>query len=150
MRQQQLIELGSKVRAFVVNKIVPLSWEINPVSLECGCAIASYTLTKALHKVGQRATLVEWGDGWGHCWVEHRDLIIDITATQFDKDLPEVLIVKKKDYNVVNRSDGFLAKGRRAENDLKRWDMYQSPFTFLSEIEKFLTSVQHNPLTKEA
>lgn len=52
--------------------------------LACMCAVASFALHTALKRNGIK-TRVAYGqfDGMDHCWIEYRDLIIDITATQF-------------------------------------------------------------------
>ena len=62
-------------------------------NLEGLCAIASYILQKELHKKGIDTKLIqgnfleEWDepcpDPYNHCWIEWKDYIIDVTATQF-------------------------------------------------------------------
>ena len=64
------------------------------------CAIASMTLrcasgNKFIVQIGKYA-LNEQCTSWGnHCWVEYKDWIIDITATQFGVNIP-VFIGRKE------------------------------------------------------
>lgn len=60
------------------------------------CAIASYTLWKALKVLGyEKANLVCVSTiDYGHCWVEYRGYVIDITATQFAG--PEIAVFQRR------------------------------------------------------
>ena len=66
--------------------------------LACMCAVASYTLAKALNDNGIRCKMVtgwfrEWADyEEQHCWVETHNKIIDITATQFGIKKPVFIV----------------------------------------------------------
>ena len=75
--------------------------------LEAMCAIASMALRRAsgnkftVH-IGDYAlndTCTKWGN---HCWVEYKDWIIDITATQFGVKIP-VFIGRKENYGMRYR-----------------------------------------------
>lgn len=61
------------------------------------CAIASYALMRAFYKYGYKsAKLIVFIDECeGHCWVEYRGHVYDVTATQYDRDLPKVTVVRK-------------------------------------------------------
>lgn len=66
-------------------------------NLACMCAVASYVLVKALRGNGIRCWMVwgrfgKWDDQ--HCWVETKDNIIDITATQFGGFDPVYIVAK--------------------------------------------------------
>jgi hypothetical protein len=76
-----------------------------------GTASASFTLKRALKKQGFNAQVVE-GEmdvdmtketfpnqflGQDHCWLQFKNYIIDITATQFNVTLPKVTITTTKD-----------------------------------------------------
>ena len=56
----------------------------NNHDLSCMCAVASYTLAKALKKNGIVCKMVKgMFEDDHHCWVEIKNEIVDITATQF-------------------------------------------------------------------
>jgi len=66
--------------------------------LEGLCAIASCIIHKLLERKGIDSKMVygqyhtnEDCTGFGHCWVECGDQVIDVTATQFDL-LPKVIV----------------------------------------------------------
>jgi hypothetical protein len=81
------------------------------------CAVASYALHDALKKANIRSRVVNGtynaGRYWsGHCWIEYKDHIIDITATQFKIHRP-VRIVRKTSRlytkaNVFNKYRDFF------------------------------------------
>lgn len=105
----------------------------------CGaCAIGSYAFWRCLRAMRYRATFVCHFDGAsGHCWVEARNHIVDITATQFGG--PEVAVFE------VGQTPSWLANplvyypGRRYENRralgvVQTWDS-QSPVGYEDRIE---------------
>lgn len=76
------------------------------------CAIASAYLMKRLSCARIRAEFVIGTyDGSDHCWVEHKDKIIDITATQFGI-LQAVFVTSKynKDYFAKCRAAQRIAR----------------------------------------
>lgn len=74
----------------------------NQDDLGCMCAVASFVLARALRRNRIKCNIVSgefYDNGWpagNHCWVEVRNKIVDITATQFG-DFPPVYVTSKKD-----------------------------------------------------
>ena len=90
-------------------------------NLSCMCAIASFVLAKELNKHNIKAKMVEGTfEGEAHCWVEWKNWIIDITATQFDIEAP-VYIVKKTDEKYKAK------KVKQSYKDFRIWPREQKP-----------------------
>ena len=99
--------------------------EIDPDTLQGACGIASYTLARVLRQVGVKCEL-SMGYFWSskercrgqHCWVtvESLDMIVDITATQFD--IPSEVHVTVSDDVRYHTS----LRNRQAVKDLKTWE----------------------------
>lgn len=117
MRCTRIIKVTQNVR----NKIE--QWWGN-YDLNGACAISSYVLARSLKYNGYAVDFVLGRfDGDFHCWVEYRNNILDITATQFG--LPPVYIVK-------NNSPLYkpYVRNRKAMCEiLKDWPPYQKPQT---------------------
>lgn len=89
------------------------------------CGVSSYVLYKVLHKqMDAHFVYGAWEESWkSHCWVEIGDydwhgrrVVVDITARQFDRNLPEVLI--------VDRDNRYIPKlfGKKAIAVVDRWN----------------------------
>lgn len=118
------------------------------------CGISSFFLIMLGQKFGYRMTLVEGlaftneiehflEDGPGsynpnHCWVEHKGMIIDLTATQFRKSLKKVHIVNanNKEYLAINRNNKAKSNFRRT------WPHEQSPYSYISELRRRAKKVE--------
>ena len=74
----------SEVYDFVYNK-----------TLRGACGVSSWHLMSLLQQHNINA---KYCYCIGHYWVEVDDFVIDITAKQFDKKYPEILILSKKKY----------------------------------------------------
>ena len=118
------------------------------------CSISSYTLSKVLKSKGYNVdfvcgiTSIE-----GHCWVElDNDVIIDVTATQFDKRLPDVYITSKKNYyekdipkffkytrKEINYIEPKFLKNLSALRETTGWGN-QKPNQYKKHINKFVQS----------
>jgi len=68
--------------------------------LSCMCSIASYELFKRLRKVHLEPTacFADLQD-YGHAFIHCQGYIVDVTATQFTKKLPKVVVLPLKDIN---------------------------------------------------
>jgi hypothetical protein len=90
--------------------------------LDCMCAIASTALVEALRQHGIRSSVVTgtYNDN-SHCWVEAGNLRIDLTATQFKEQLPQVYITRTNDY----ASSRWYKKTRRYSR--RDWPCAQMP-----------------------
>lgn len=64
---------------------------IDPEDLSCGCGLASWLVFSWLRERGLNPFFVACDF---HSWVRCDGYSIDLTATQFDMSLPEVLIVE--------------------------------------------------------
>lgn len=69
--------------------------------LSCMCAIASAKLFKNLKKININSTLT-LSDY--HCWIELKDIIIDITASQFC-ETPILIMEKNLYYKILKEKD---------------------------------------------
>jgi hypothetical protein len=131
--------IAARVRRRVL-KQVPLVYEGEPYESCHGgvglhrlsglCAIASYELVVELHRAGYMNAALVKGYFYGkrngnHCWVWLDDLIIDVTATQFDVPSP-VLIARVDDPRYSPEHIGFRAYGVTSPSN---WG-YQSPERF--------------------
>ncbi len=92
----------------------------NQPSLDCMCAVASFALYTALkHKNITSKVVYGMFDKTGcHCWVEYRNWIIDITATQFD-NVKRPVYVTKKTNKLYEKEQVFRGYNRKFFN---KWD----------------------------
>lgn len=124
-----------------------------PDTLETQCGISSYFLIELAKKFNYKLTLVEgvafseYGppyveDMCNHCWVEYKDYIIDITATQFNLELPKVHITKinDNDYHKLNINE-------KVYNSYYYWPEQQVPNTYYNELNERVKYC-HNKLIK--
>jgi len=66
--------------------------------LDGWCGLTAKYITLLAETQGLHPTLVGgFFKDWPHCWIEYYGKIIDITATQFSHDVPNVLITHNKD-----------------------------------------------------
>jgi hypothetical protein len=118
--------------------------DIDEYDLAGACAIASYTLYRCLIKLGYQPKLIMADSGCGcHCWVELNNYIIDLTATQFNKALPKVLIVSKYSYKKLIpelKNYKTLSNNKNAVKFIKTWDQ-QSPLIYLSKIRRLVKNL---------
>ena len=85
MLERKILKIAKTTRNVVEDFVKEVGTE-NPKTLECCCAIASYTLFFSLRHFRYNPTLVigSYNDFYvTHCWVELNDKIIDLTETQF-------------------------------------------------------------------
>lgn len=148
--RRRLVEIGSLVRCvvqgWVEDDAFGVADEVNPHTLKGGCAIASLALHQVLEDVfGFDSTFVtvEVPDFMGlkcHCWVNLNEWTIDLTATQFDQALPDVLVVNSDDYDITRLDPDFdhheraVFVGKAAFNRLTRWRQQQNAFTYSRRI----------------
>lgn len=108
------------------------------------CAIASYALCKALSAKGFKPEFVcgvesSWGS---HCWVECKNYIVDITATQFGIKTP-VHIVKIK--NGENKTGIYnfnvYLRGKVALKETLSWE-YQNAFLFKDKVHSLVRTLK--------
>lgn len=100
----------------------------------CGaCGISSHILSRVLRSVGVRTELrysrYDWG---GHCWLvlPGTELVVDITATQFQRDvpvkIPDVVLAPDWEYPAIYRRGDILTHFKTARY-LYDWEV-QSPY----------------------
>jgi hypothetical protein len=77
-------EVAMLVRKAVVAHASSIGY---PGNLSGMCAIASFTLARALESEGIIAIPIQGyvDNGGGHCWIEVAGNVVDVTATQFDR-----------------------------------------------------------------
>jgi hypothetical protein len=111
----KLIDIATKARRHIDK------WNRNkkayPVDLCGACGMSSHYLVSQARKYKLYPTLA-YGtfDGTGHCWVEYRNHIIDITATQFDV-YDDVYVARIG----VDKRYAPEIKGRAAEKNVSKW-----------------------------
>lgn len=128
--QRQIMWLGGKIH----DALVEFAEENNeePFSLDlCGaCAIGSYLLVKeARRRFGIRLNFKATN---GHAWVEHRGLIYDITASQFDYPyrirVRHRRHVEPKEMGSRHYLDQYQERGREAIESVNYdWPFCQRP-----------------------
>ena len=125
-------------------------------TLPCMCAIASFALQKYLTGKGFTSTtyvgdyfqynkqgksnmhglpLGYWYGGEIHCWVECGQLIVDITATQFD--------VEDKIVITEDRSRYYSLRKLKTIHGLKSWTCDQKPY---AKIVRAILKLANEPL----
>lgn len=117
------------VRKIVAGHAMSISY---PPNLAGMCAIASFTLARALKDEGVSAQIMqgEACGGFGHCWVEVNDEVVDVTATQFaqyNKQLDKELVR----FNVADKGkfqyNSMWELGINEAHKLDYWDKPQQP-----------------------
>jgi hypothetical protein len=91
--------------------------------LSCMCAIASVALSECLNYFNCKSKVFEgkYKRYNNHCWVEYRNNIIDITATQFCG-------ISDKVYLIDKHIDSYSHKKyRKSYNDFFYWPNSQRP-----------------------
>ena len=116
-------------------------------TLACWCAISSVVLQRRLktHKIESTVIngnfdperdipdVASEGMGVNHAWVLVNGMYVDITASQFDHELPKVLVTKANDPRFVR-----MHVGKAAMQQFKRWPDDQSPVKPISKIKAIL------------
>ena len=128
----ELFSVGRKVRTFLEQD--DFCWCSD---LTGACAIGSFLVWKLLHK--HEPTLVV-GDcpSMGHCWVKVKGKVVDVTATQFGK-YPPVLILPVQKYSKLSFVKEFTTKYKDREglkNLRELWPSEQVPWTYNTQIYK--------------
>lgn len=147
-----LKKLGSHIR-IQIEEWTKENLDVDPENLQGGCAIASYVLYKALIKLGCKPKFVMADSGFGsHCWIELEDMVIDLTATQFNtkytkslglSDCQKVLIIKKNSYlNKIPQLKDYkdICYNKKAIESTKDWEQ-QSPLVYTKELKKFIRNI---------
>lgn len=133
---------------------------LNADDLTCYCAISSYFLIMLGRKFGYKLIFVEGTAFVGnmkqlakdlksgemqlsevdsnHCWVEYEDAIIDLTATQFNRQVKKVHIVNTNDTEYFS-----MNKNNQAKANLRSgWPDEQSPYSYLPELRRRAKKVE--------
>jgi hypothetical protein len=118
--------------------------DVDKWNLAGACAIASYSMYRALIKLGYNPKFIVADSGCGcHCWVEIDSYVIDLTATQFNMTLPKVLISNKNSYfkAIPELKSYYEVKvNRNAVKSTRTWDQ-QSPIIYTKEIRKIIRNL---------
>jgi ferredoxin len=134
--KQEILDLASRVRQAVIDYGESLcnvyrGMAFDPDNLGGACAIASTVLQKVLRQRGYDAEFVcSEGKHCHHCWVEVQGEVVDITATQFGQDYPEVHVVPPNCGDPIYRGyrDTEFFRGKKAlERVNLEWDLHQTP-----------------------
>ena len=143
MQSQQLEiikNVGCQVRSFLEDMQPKTDW---CQYLSGACAVGAYLTQKLLQcKNIHSSVIIGKGDG-DHCWIDieldNQVLILDTTATQFDKSLESVLLLPKIDYKKLGfhnelEEEHLMSSDRAFFNALLTWPDCQRPKTFKQEI----------------
>jgi predicted DNA-binding protein (UPF0278 family) len=123
-----------------VRKWVDEVYSIDPEDMQGACAISSYTVYRLLRSKGYEAEFVmamDADDCEGHCYVELKNWVIDLTPKQFDSELSDILVIKKEKYiETIPKLKKYvrITRGKRAMSQLKEWSKEQSPITYRGKI----------------
>jgi hypothetical protein len=100
---QRFIKLAGVARNHIV-RYMP-EWDND---LNGACGVATFHLMALANKHGTSPTFVaglfslnQDEEEHGHCWIEYDGYIIDITAAQFDEELPLVHVVPAPDVHYI-------------------------------------------------
>lgn len=117
-------------------------------TLRGACGLASYTLYRTLKAFGYHPEFVhDEDDHDAHCWVELGDEAIDITATQFGEDYPEIYCVHKSLYPLASVS-GKTSRGWRAIRAVREWEEDgQGPY--LKKIQGLVNRLKNQDVSGE-
>lgn len=143
MLDKSIKKLGKFIRS-EVERWIKGNPDIDQYDLAGACAIASYTIYRCLIKLGYNPKFIMADSGCGcHCWVELNDTVIDLTATQFNFELPKVLTSKKKYYFkrvpiLKDYTEHYI--NRSAVKYTKTWDQ-QSPIIYSRDIRKLVRNL---------
>jgi hypothetical protein len=133
--EDELMTFIERVRS----KLVEQFEGIYDADLECGCAVSSYTLYRALLTRDVNASFVQgvFEDDEDHCWVViDNHIIVDITARQFSPKFPPVYVTATDDRYHAQRTDRIAR-----EFVAKNWPDEQDPRTHLQRIAQILESI---------
>lgn len=110
--------LAANVRRIIQSTI---GTEDITADLKGACALASWALYTVLS--AREPKHVRFVAGYyltdedvPHCWVEYHNLIIDLTATQFGKEFPDLFITSISNPNYVK-----LSEDAHAFEEVNRW-----------------------------
>lgn len=94
----------------------------------CGfCAVCSLKLYLRLQELNIESHLVT---SRRHCWLEIGDYIVDVTAKQYNKKFPAVLIKRKYDQNIENYWDNGQYGLEEHIEEMKKWPEWEQPATY--------------------
>ena len=94
--------------------------------LECFCGVVSFALHLKFKQQGIKSRVM-FGkyDGYAHCWVESGGYLYDLTATQFNDNLPEVYVFRLKEKKKHKYEDTKIFKSIK---DFRGWPRGQKPY----------------------
>jgi len=121
--RDEIRRVATTVRKMVELDAMDLDIADDLSTLEGACKYASYALSKMLPgSVYTYGRYLANGERHGHAWVEVDDVIVDITATQFDAEVA-VTIVEKASRRYVKYVEGAAAEAFLDYPDewLKKW-----------------------------
>jgi len=144
MQTQQLEiikNIGCQVRSFLEDLQPDTSWCQH---LSGACAVGAYIIHKLLLRNDiQSSIIIGTGSDMDHCWVDielDNDLVVlDTTATQFDKELDAIILAPKVEYKQLAfhkkiPSERLFVTDSILFNALRDWDISQQPRRYKQEI----------------
>ena len=144
MQTQQLEiikNIGCQVRSFLEDIQPDTSWDEH---LSGACAVGAYITHKLLLRQNiQSSVIIGTGSDMDHCWVDieldNDVVVLDTTATQFDKELNVVILAPKLEYKQLAFHKD-IPEERLFVTDsilfrvLRDWDIGQQPRLYKQEI----------------
>ena len=127
--EAKIVKLGEKIHDALVEMVKKTN--LFPLDLGGSCAVASFFLVQEMEaRLGLKAELMV---APGHAFVEHRDRIYDITATQFGWH-DKVLSVRRKDLNKLDNGSLIEYYSEGAVGDVDEinsdWPRCQRPASY--------------------
>lgn len=119
MNLREIRRVASQIRKAVKHDCKEDDFIGNDRNLMGACGYASFWLHRAIPDSELVIGLFNTEDtGYSHCWVVHRNRIIDITATQFH--------IKKRVYIIDLSSEEArpyvpIVRGQKAINEIEEW-----------------------------
>lgn len=144
MIDKRIIKLGEKIHRGLKDLTVDKDYLANQWAdgrihhnLAGGCAVGSSLLVKELRRQYKiRANLIVT---WGHAFVEYKNHVIDITATQFGAKEKVLVVDKSEPYKVSNPilQNYYFLRKRLDKKEINTWCNSQQPqcykLTWLNE-----------------
>ena len=144
MQTQQLEiikNIGCQVRSFLEDLQPDTTWDQH---LSGACAVGAYITHKLLLRQNiHSSVIIGTGSDMDHCWVDielDNDLVVlDTTATQFNKELDVVILALKNEYKQLAfhkeiPEERLFVTDSILFNALRDWHISQQPIRYEQEI----------------
>jgi len=138
--ENEYLEIASYIRKSIYKECVLKDLVSFGKNMTGACAISSYALYKALKNKGLKVKFVLGHFDYylnKHCWIEYKDKIIDITATQFGNNFSDVFVTDIKNERYKDRRYNIAAL-----SEVNDW-LQQSPRYHKNTINNIIKNLKY-------